>query len=143
MTKTRIRQLRESSKGANWTYDKSLILECLSEIERLQRFTRRGEPANPPPAGKLIDVPTDPKKKARGTLAEIQVYAKEKGLTSNDAEWFWEKMEENEWKVAKQPVKDWKGRVRQWKLLNAFPSQNQRNAAGQPQRRSGPATMQL
>lgn len=138
MTKHRIREIRAASK-ANSAHT-AIIAEMISEIEAYQVRARRGEDLSKP-AGELISATENPKKKARGTKEEIRVYAIELKLTATDAEWFFEKMTENDWKVSKQPVKDWKGRMRTWNLGQFFPSQKQQpQRNGTPVRSTGPAT---
>lgn len=145
MTKTRIREIRATSK-ANSAHT-GIISELLACIEELQSRTRRGEDISQPEELQLA-AKVNPAKKARGTRQEVFEYAKEIGLTPLDALWFWEKITEGEkegetdkpWKVGKSIVKDWKGRVRQWKLLCAFPSQKQNGGQhGAPARSVGPA----
>lgn len=142
VTKTRIREIRAASK-ANSAHT-AIIAELLDCITELQSRTRRGEDLSQPSEELPLAAKVNPAKKARGTFEEILAYARELELSPMDAEWFWEKMQENDWKVGKDPVKDWKGRVRQWKLLSAFPSQKQSNGQhGAPARSSGPARCNL
>lgn len=141
MTKARIREIRQAS-AANSAHA-AIIAELLTEVEQFQRRTRRGiDLAENPfdgctcstgPVGATqckmhnpelpLAAKANPAKKARGTREEIIAYATDLGLIERDALWFFEKMTENEWRVGKQPVKDWRGRMRTWKLGEFFPSQ--------------------
>jgi len=100
-----------------------------------------GAPTQPellPPAAK-----PDPKKKARGTIAELEAFAKEIGLPASDGTATYLGLEEKGWK----DVKDWKARMRRWKLCGYHPSQKapaktngHRHA---PHERDEPATVRL
>lgn len=136
MTKARIREIRAQAKAlyskapspqafteSNMLTTAAMLTECLLDIEAFNRRARRGEDLSQPPEELPLAARTNPTKKARGTREEIGAYALEIGLTDDDAEWFWLKMVENDWKVGKQPVKDWKARMRQWSIMKIFPSQ--------------------
>lgn len=149
MTKTRIREIRFAATKCGQNYLESLesmIVECLNCITELQSRTRRGEPIEQPEELPLA-AKVNPAKKARGTQAEILEYVADLDLTEDDAIWFFEKMTENEWKVGKHPVKDWRGRVRTWRAGKFFPSQKA-NGTGNSQHRAparsvGPARCNL
>lgn len=104
-----------------------MLTECLDTIEDFNRRARRGEDLSTPPEELPLAAKVNEKKKARGEQIDIVDYCNEIGLSDDDAEWFWLKMNENDWTVGagkqKQQVKDWRARVRQWKLMNIFPSQ--------------------
>ncbi len=134
MTKARIRQLRGAAG------DNENLTECLNEIERLQRFTRRGlEPnAEPiPPAEKQPSLAISPtvnlKKKARGTVQELQAFAREQKMPASDGEFLFHHFEGKGWK----DVKDWRAHFRKWKSANWLPSQKTMNG-NRPQRSEPP-----
>lgn len=138
MTKTRIRQIRETSRSNS--AHQAIIAELLEVVESFNRRARRGEDLSAPAEELPLAAKVNPAKKARGTKEEILAYVKEQGLTENDGLWFWEKMMENDWKVGKQPVKCYKGRIRTWKLGSFFPSQKQNNGhSANPGASTGPA----
>ena len=52
-------------------------------------------------------------------------YCSEIGLTPDDGEWFFDKMEGNGWTNSKAPVKDWKATLRSWKRAGYIASNKQ------------------
>jgi len=71
-------------------------------------------------------VTNKPKEKAKARdQREVVDYCLEQGLTEDDGGYFWDRMLVNDWKIAKQPVRDWKAAVRTWKRQGYFPSQKQ------------------
>lgn len=147
MTKARIREIRAYQKvirgplQAGGGIAAKIIEELLAEVEEFNRRARRGEDLSTDAQELPLAAKVNPPKKAKGEQIDIVDYANEIGLSDDDAEWFWLKMNENDWKVGKQPVKDWKARMRQWKLMQIFPSQkNQPRPAAQ---HSGPVRTSL
>jgi hypothetical protein len=140
MTKARLRDIKAASR-ANSAHQQA-INELLATVEELQARTRRGEDISQPPEELPLAAKVNTKKSARGTQEEILAYAAELNLTTNDAIWFFEKMDENEWKVGNQPVKSWKGRMRTWKAGFFFPSQKVYATDG-PKPPTGPARCTL
>src|SRR6185312_6500780 len=133
MTKSRIREIRAISKANSAHF--SIINELLAEIEAYQVRARRGEDLSNP-AGELIAAPTNPKKKARGTIEEFRAFAIEIELPPSDGESMFLRLDETGWK----DVKDWRARMRRWKLDGYHPSQkNQQPRNGHPVRSVGPA----
>lgn len=66
---------------------------------------------------------TEPKPKARGTIEQFREFFQTIGLPDSDAEYAFHKWEGNGWVNGKNPIKDWKATVRQWKTGKFFPSQ--------------------
>lgn len=138
MTKSALREIKTALRGSRVT--PQMVESLIATVEELQARTRRGESLSGPAEELPLAAKVNPAKKARGTQEEILTYAAELSLTANDATWFFEKMMENDWKVGKQPVKCWKGRMRTWKAGDFFPSQKQQQPRnGAPQAPRGPA----
>lgn len=78
------------------------------------------EEAQAPPPPKI------PKKKKkssnRGTIDELQGYAKEIGLPASDGEFMFDHWEENGWMNGRNPVANWKAGIRKWKSQGWLPS---------------------
>lgn len=72
----------------------------------------------------------DPKRKARGTKEEFEEFAKSIGLLASDGEAIFWKLVASDWKNGRQPVKDWKAMIRQWKASGWMPSQKGQKANG-------------
>ncbi len=123
MTKQRIREIRAFSQLAPESEDAIVISECLSEIERLQSFTRRGDlPDTATEKGKAelpMVTPTNLRKRARATIEELQAFAKEQEMPASDGEFLFHHFEGKGWK----DVKCWKSHFRKWKSANWLPSQ--------------------
>ena len=84
-------------------------------------------PPQAPKQEELIPPPPKPNKARAGTLAEVCIYCREVGLTTADAEWVWEKWEnQTNWHNGKGKIRDWKSTVRTWKMQLLFPSQRNR-----------------
>lgn len=120
-----------------------MVNELIAELESFQARARRGESLSTPSEELPLAAKVNPTKKARGTQAEMEGFAKEIGLEYTDGEYFFHKMESTEWKVGGKPVKDWRATIRAWKAAGYLPSQKQqqqqqaRSAAPAP--RQGPA----
>ena len=67
--------------------------------------------------------PPEPKPKARGTIEEFRAFFSSISLPDSDAEYAFHKWQGNGWVNGKNPIKDWKATVRQWKAGKFFPSQ--------------------
>lgn len=122
MTKARIRAIRRESNNH------PLIEECLLEIERLQ-FPEPVLDDDPAPELPLA-AKTNPAKKARGTKEEFEAFAKSIGLPASDGEAIFWKLVASDWKNGRQPVKDWKAMIRQWKASLWMPSQKGQKSNG-------------
>lgn len=61
--------------------------------------------------------------KSKGTLEDLQAFAREIGLPESDGESMFHHWEGNGWKNGTTPVKDWKASIRKWKLNKWLPSQ--------------------
>jgi hypothetical protein len=77
---------------------------------------------------RLVHLPTKPELKVKPKSKaqdqrEVVDYCLSIDLTEDDGGYFWDRMLVNDWKIAKQPVKDWKAAVRTWKRQGYFPSQ--------------------
>lgn len=67
--------------------------------------------------------PLEPKPKARGTIEEFRAFFLSISLPDSDAEYAFHKWQGNGWINGKNPIRDWKATVRQWKAGKFFPSQ--------------------
>jgi hypothetical protein len=67
--------------------------------------------------------PPEPKPKARGTIEEFRAFFSSISLPDSDAEYAFHKWQGNGWVNGKNPIRDWKATVRQWKAGKFFPSQ--------------------
>jgi hypothetical protein len=67
--------------------------------------------------------PPETKPKARGTIEEFRAFFSSIGLPESDAEYTFHKWQGNGWMNGKNPIKDWKATVRQWKTGKFLPSQ--------------------
>lgn len=65
----------------------------------------------------------EPAAKSRGTLVEFKEFFTSIGLPESDADYTFHKWQGNGWVNGKNPIKDWRATVRQWKSGNFFPSQ--------------------
>lgn len=65
------------------------------------------------------------KPKARGTLDQFREFFVSIGLPESDADYTFHKWEGSGWMNGKNPIKDWKATVRQWKTGRFMPSQKQ------------------
>lgn len=63
------------------------------------------------------------KPKSRGTIEEFHQFFASVGLPQSDADYTFHKWQGNGWVNGKNPIKDWKATVRQWKTGNFMPSQ--------------------
>jgi len=70
--------------------------------------------------------PDLPKRRAK-TVEEVALVCAKVGLTDQDAQWFWAKMEGSGWRNNGKPVRNWTMVVTSWKLAHIFPSQKQTN----------------
>lgn len=61
----------------------------------------------------------------RATVEQVIDYCISKQLTADDGVDFWERMENQEWKVKNVPVRDWKKVINTWKRSGYHPSQKQ------------------
>lgn len=136
MTRATIRTYREASR-LNSAHA-ALIKDCLDTIDHLQSFTRRGASPKSLPDKANVELPlaatTNPKKRARGTVQELQAFAKEQQMPASDGEFLFHHFEGRGWK----DVLDWKAHFRKWKTANWFPSQKQ-TASNARLVRTGPA----
>lgn len=67
-----------------------------------------------------------PKVKARANdQREVVDFCLQQQLTEDDAGYFWDRMQVTDWRINKQPIKDWKAAVRTWRRQGYFPSQKQ------------------
>jgi len=64
-----------------------------------------------------------PKPKSRGTIEEFHQFFASISLPPSDADYTFHKWHGNGWVNGKNPIKDWKATVRQWKAGNFMPSQ--------------------
>jgi hypothetical protein len=64
-----------------------------------------------------------PKPKSRGTVDEFHQFFASIGLPQSDADYTFHKWQGNGWVNGKNPIRDWKATVRQWKAGNFMPSQ--------------------
>ena len=67
--------------------------------------------------------PQKPLKQRQGTYEEVKALCKTIGLTEDDATYFFENKEANDWTQGNKPLKDWRAAVRSWKAGKYFPSQ--------------------
>jgi hypothetical protein len=139
MTKARIRIIRAYALKSKDDTAAAMLKEALDVIEELQRYTRRGEvPAAPVERPQLaLDVKPNPRKCARGTLPELQAFAKDQGMPPSDGEFLFHHFEGKGWK----DVKDWRAHFRKWKSAKWLPSQKGPN--GERPQRSGPVSVNL
>jgi hypothetical protein len=63
------------------------------------------------------------KPKSRGTIEEFHQFFTSIGLPQSDADYTFHKWQGNGWVNGKNPIRDWKATVRQWKAGNFMPSQ--------------------
>jgi hypothetical protein len=61
--------------------------------------------------------------KSRGTIEQFREFFASIGLPESDADYTFHKWEGNGWMNGKNPIKDWKATVRQWKAGRFLPSQ--------------------
>jgi hypothetical protein len=57
------------------------------------------------------------------SFQEVEEFCSSLELPNNDANWFWHKCQENGWKNAGRPIRDWKLTIRAWKAGGYMPSQ--------------------
>lgn len=137
MTKARIRDIRAAAKkcGEGWMPSfEAMVVELINEVQYLQEFTRAGKiPELPHKANELpLAAKVNLKKRARGTLQELQSFAKEQNIPASDGEFLFHHFEGKGWK----DVLDWKAHFRKWKSANWLPSQKGNN--GKPVRQEAP-----
>lgn len=140
MTKARIREIRAASR-ANSAHQQA-INELIATVEELQARTRRGEDLSQPPEELPLAAKVNPASKARANQSEMEAFAKELKLPTEDGEYFYHKMIATDWKVGGKPIKDWRAQMRSWNAGRFFPSQKQ-NGSAQPQKPTGPARCTL
>ena len=58
----------------------------------------------------------------RPTIEEVQLFCQKAGVCGQDANWFWYKMEGQEWKVNDKKVSSWQHTITAWKLAGYLPS---------------------
>lgn len=136
MTKATIRAYREASR-LNSAHA-ALIKDCLDTIEQIQSFTRRGaEPKLPDKAKEELPLAaaTNLKKRARGTLQELQAFALEQNMPASDGEFLFHHFEGKGWK----DVLDWKAHFRKWKSANWLPSQ--KGVVSRPVKQGAPSVV--
>lgn len=128
MTKARLREIRAAAKkcGEGWMPSfEAMVVELINEVQYLQEFTRAGKiPELPHKANELpLAAKVNLKKRARGSLVEMEGFAAEIGLPKSDGEYFFHKMIAQDWKINGREIKDWRAAVRQWKAGKYLPSQ--------------------
>lgn len=140
MTKARIREIRAAAKkcGEGWMPSfEEMVVELINEVNHLQAFTRAGKvPELPHKANELpLATKVNLKKRARGTLQELQSFAKDQKMPASDGEFLFHHFEGKGWK----DVKDWKAHFRKWKSANWLPSQ--KGVVSRPQHQGAPSVV--
>ena len=67
----------------------------------------------------------------KASLEQVKLYCAKAGISEQDAEWFWNKMEGNGWTNGGKPVKSWEKTLMAWKLAGYLASQRT-GANGKP-----------
>ncbi len=78
------------------------------------------------------DKEEDKRKRKPLSLAECVAFAKTKGISSEDAEAFWDSMEAGGWTRGGKALKDWKAHIRSYKANGWLASQHQRKNGSPP-----------
>lgn len=70
-----------------------------------------------------------PVRMSRPSPQEVFEYCRERKLTDDDGEWFWNKMVASGWRNNGKPVRSWKATIVTWDLSKIFPSQKTNGTA--------------
>lgn len=79
--------------------------------------------ANDSSPSPVSNISTERKKFTPPSLAEVKLYAEKAGIIENDALWFWQKMEAQDWFNGKKKCKSWGMTLCSWKTAGYLPSQ--------------------
>lgn len=107
------RDLKRILSACGWELHRQ-VCHVLDEVQKIQHMQMEL------PGMVFAQVP---KRKARGTLEEVQGYCASLGLPQRDADYFFYKCEGCGWLNGGRPIKDWKGVVRSWQQAGYLPSQ--------------------